>query len=498
MQVSRGEGMRYGPASPRVSRGLRSTAPDAFGHAGEHRARSPRGSGSTATTSCWLRRSSRCSASPWSRRADLPPAGGQAHAAASAADRRRAVAGDLRPRAACRRAVRPDDPGRADGGGQPTTFPVQPLVPGASVSASYSSGDVCDRSPRSAPSRTSTGRPCTRSGAALDGAGQPPVLLQDAYVFCVVNNPDPSVAPQLQAGRARPAPWARYPSNTPQCRDRGGGSAAADDSRRRDRRRPRHGPVALARVSQVGRRADIGLPLGTYLLDTIAPLEVAQAATPDLRRAARRRVGEHGACAIYCAGAAKPLGLLQPVRGHRHARRRGRHAPELANAASADVTTAFGDLEQVDFAALHVTHVVADLHASRGLGNGVHRRRARCRLAVRAGRSVKVRLEVRIYRCPRRTVSFPLRIPRGASGPIVVTLHRPLRAGAGNLGQPIFGAHRVPVPRRWVLGERQRRLADLLAGRATRGDRGDPQLRRAVREPAQGMASAACSATRRC
>ena len=46
-------------------------------------------------------------------------------------------------------------------------------------------------------------------------------------------------------------------------------------------------------------------------------------------------------------------------------------------------------------------------------------------LEVKAGSAVKVRLNVRIYRGARRTVSFRLRIPADASGPIVMAIHGP-------------------------------------------------------------------------
>ncbi len=46
-------------------------------------------------------------------------------------------------------------------------------------------------------------------------------------------------------------------------------------------------------------------------------------------------------------------------------------------------------------------------------------------LEVKAGSTVRVRLDVRIYRGARRTVSFRMRIPAGARGPIVMAIHGP-------------------------------------------------------------------------
>ena len=127
---------------------------------------------------------------------------------------------------------------------------------------------------------------------------------------------------------------------------------------------------------------------------------------------------------IYLRESREPLGFCNRYVGTGTAGDEGQTPPELASAASADVTSAFEDLEQVDFAALHVTHVVADLHASRGLAMASILS-ARAPLKVKAGSTVRVRLELRIYRGARRTVSFRLRIPTGARGPIVMAIHGP-------------------------------------------------------------------------
>ena len=67
------------------------------------------------------------------------------------------------------------------GAGQVTNFPVQPLIPGASVSASYSSGAV----PMGAVGTVTyvDGPTVYAFGHELDGAGRRSLLLQDAYVY---------------------------------------------------------------------------------------------------------------------------------------------------------------------------------------------------------------------------------------------------------------------------------------------------------------------------
>jgi hypothetical protein len=107
----------------------------------------------------------------------------------------------------------------------------------------------------------------------------------------------------------------------------------------------------------------------------------------------------------------------------------GSQPPELANAAATDVTSAFGLLERVNFASLHVTRVVAHLYAARGLAEG-EIVGARVPARVRAGQTVKIRLLVRIYRGPVKTVSFPVRIPAGAKGRLIATVSGPQTTAA--------------------------------------------------------------------
>ena len=306
-----------------------------------------------------------------------------------------------------------------DGGGQMTNFPVQPLIPGASVSASYSSGAV----PMGAVGTVTyvDGPTVYAFGHELDGAGRRALLLQDAYVYYVVNNPDPLTQPSYKL--ASPGHTeGTLTSDTPNAVI---GEVGAP---------PPTVPVDVtvndldtgqsqSLDTQVADETAIGLPLGSSLVDTIAPLEVAQAATQIYDGPPADESGTM-CLRIYLRESRRPLGFCNRYVGTGTAGDEGETPPELASAASADVTTAFSDFERVDYAALHVTHVVANLTASRGLAMGSILS-ARAVGAVRAGRSVKVRLLVRIYRGPLRRVTFRLRIPRGASGSLAVTIHGP-------------------------------------------------------------------------
>ncbi len=305
------------------------------------------------------------------------------------------------------------------GAGQVTNFPVQPLIPGASVSASYSSGAV----PMGAVGTVTyvDGPTVYAFGHELDGAGRRSLLLQDAYVYYVVNNPDPTEQPSYKL--ASPGHTeGMLSSDTPNAVI---GEVGAP---------PPTVPVDVtvndldtgqsqSLDTQVADETDVGLPLGSSLVDTIAPLEVAQAATQIYDGPPADESGTM-CLRIYLRESRQPLGFCNRYVGTGTAGDQGETPPELASAASADVTTAFSDFERVDYAALHVTHVVANMTASRGLSMGSIVS-ARAVGPLRAGRSVRIRLLVRIYRGPVRHVSFRIRIPRGANGPLAVTIHGP-------------------------------------------------------------------------
>jgi hypothetical protein len=197
--------------------------------------------------------------------------------------------------------------------------------------------------------------------------------------------------------------------------------------------------TSLALDTLVADETDVGLPLGTSQVDAIAPLEVAQAATQIYDGPPAAESG-HMCLRIYLRESRGPLGFCNRYVGTGVPGDSGATPPELAGAAGADVATAFGDLEQVDFAALHVTHVTADLSAQRGLAEAAIVG-ARAPKRVHPGQVVRVRLLVRIFRGRLRTFTFPLRIPAHANGPLLVTLRGPAApAGPSPASQSLAGA----------------------------------------------------------
>jgi hypothetical protein len=314
-------------------------------------------------------------------------------------------------------------------------FPVQALVPGASVGASYSSGAIALGAVGTV--TYVNGQTVYAFGHELDGAGRRALLLQDAYVYYVVNNPDPTVAPSYKLalpghtvgtlssdtpnaviGEVGPPPPTVPVDVTVHDHDTG---------------------TSLTLNTLVADETDVGLPLGTSQVDTIAPLEVAQAATQIYDGAPASESGRM-CLRIYLRETRAPLGFCNRYVGTGAAGDSASAPPELAGAAAADVATAFSALEQVNFAALHVQRVAANLFAQRGLAEASIVG-ARAPERVHAGQLVRVRLLVRMFRGGLRTLSFRLRVPARAGGPLVIAIRGPAPpAGASPGSQSLSNA----------------------------------------------------------
>ena len=202
------------------------------------------------------------------------------------------------------------------------SFPVQTLRPGSAFGVGYASGDI-------AASAIGTvtyidGDRVWGFGHPLDGVGARALLLQDAYVFRVINNPVaiPGVAGDVQVRRDRPRHRdaqqrrARRASSAASARCRHGPGAASS--------RPISTPARSARViTNVADEAAVDQPTGSSILSFMAPLAVTQAAGHGARRVARAahrpRLLRDLVQGAQAAGA-----LLQPLRDRR---RRTRSAP---------------------------------------------------------------------------------------------------------------------------------------------------------------------------
>ena len=213
------------------------------------------------------------------------------------------------------------------------SFPPQTLRPGAAVSAGYSSGDLRIGAVGTV-AYTDAGR-VWAFGHPFESAGARGLLLQDAYVFKVVNDPNASLtggsyklavaghdvgtltndAFSAIVGRARRAA-ADHRRRAPSATDHDTGETRIhrDHGRRRDRRR--HARPASP-------------PLGA-----VAPLAVAEAAGGVLRSSPGRLTGRMCLRITFRERPKQPGAVLQPlpVVDDPRARRRRRSATRSRSA----------------------------------------------------------------------------------------------------------------------------------------------------------------------
>jgi hypothetical protein len=309
-------------------------------------------------------------------------------------------------------------------------FPVQQLVPGASVATSYSSGTVATGAIGTVTYRD--GPNVYVFGHELDGAGRRSLMLQDAYVYGVIDNPDPALEPSYKLA----SPGHTLGTVTDDTPNAVVGTVGAG---------PNEIPLvvtahdldtghSITERTQVADETAVGFPLGTSLLDMIAPLAVGQAGIDVFNGAPAAESGsmcltvdlrEHATRLHFCnryvgIGAAGDIGFAPP---------------EVANGAASDVGAAMSTLDEVLFAQLHVTHVAASIKAQRGLAAavilGAHGPRR-----VTPGQLVTVHVQIQLYRrSVKREIALRVRIPRKAgAGKLAATIHGPPTSGLTSSG----------------------------------------------------------------
>ncbi|HET7047727.1 MAG TPA: hypothetical protein VFI54_05605 [Solirubrobacteraceae bacterium] len=307
--------------------------------------------------------------------------------------------------------------------GAAASFPIQSLVPGASVAVSYSDGAIPMGGIGTVTYRD--GNNVYAFGHELDGAGRRSLLLQDAYVYSVIGNPLglsyklaapghtvgtlTSDTPNAVVGEVGPAPTLVPVQVTARDLDTG---------------------HEISLVSDVADETAIGLPLGTSLVDVIAPVQAGQAATaiydgPPANESGRMCV------TVGLRESRLPLRFCNRYVGTGFPGDEGLLPPELAAGVTSDLSSAFQLLEGVQFATLHVTKVDAQIEAQRGLDEASIVS-ARAPKHARRGQRITVHLVVRVFRGKRETLSFPLRVPRHPRHHrLLVSLRGPSESGLG-------------------------------------------------------------------
>jgi hypothetical protein len=288
--------------------------------------------------------------------------------------------------------------------GPQAPFPPAPLVPGAAMAVGLASGDVT----AGAVGTVSyvDGDRVWAFGHPFDATGRRSLLLQDAYVYAVVNNPLGTLEASTYklavaghdvgtltsdglsavAGRIGPLP-PRIPMRV-FARDLDTGELQRLDV-------------------QLADETDVGDPSGASALSAIVPLAVAQAATAALDGApakqsasmcVRFRVRERPRGPLRFCNTYVGVGGLDGVSG-----------VGLVN----DLTEATALIDAYDATPLHVTDVEVNAKLQRGLRQAYLEKVSGPRV-LRRGRTARLTLSLRRPRGPAFQRRLALRVPRDA------------------------------------------------------------------------------------
>ena len=288
-------------------------------------------------------------------------------------------------------------------------FPPSPPRPGSAMSVGYSSGDLAVGA---------VGTVAYVDGDRVWGFGHPfensglrALLLQDAYVYTVISNPnagddtgstyklaavghdlgtisnDASAAVVGRSGPTPPTVPVRIFSHDV---DTGEQSTLS---------------------SRVVDETDAGTPTGGAALTFVAPLALAQGASAILRSAPGKlsgtvclqiRLRERKQPIRLCNRYVSAIAPSDPEAG----------ANIVAAGGASDALAALTEIDDYKPRALHVTEFAARVKLHRGLRQAFLRKVELPR-RVRPGRRVRAKLHLQVVRGPRITRTFRLRIPSG-------------------------------------------------------------------------------------
>jgi hypothetical protein len=290
------------------------------------------------------------------------------------------------------------------------SFPTQTLRPGAAVSAGYSSGDLRIGAVGTV-AYTDAGR-VWAFGHSFESAGARSLLLQDAYVFKVINEPNAAVTGGSyklavaghDVGTLTNDAFAAVVGRVGALPTTTAVRISAED----------HDTGATRFVeTAVADETDVDTPTGFTSLGQVAPLAVAEAAGSVLRSSPGRLTG------TMC------LRITFRERPRRPARFCNRYlssailAPDagaLGNAvafsAALDTLDAISLIEAYEGRTPHVTKVGANIDMRRG-ERLAFLRRVKAPKRVRPGQRVRLRVTMQRVRGGNVTKSYRVRIPGG-------------------------------------------------------------------------------------
>jgi hypothetical protein len=301
--------------------------------------------------------------------------------------------------------------------GSSPSFPVQNLVPGASVATQYTTGTLAVGAIGTVTYRD--GNTVYAFGHPLDEVGRRALVLSDAYIYYVVNNPIGLQITSYKLGVPGHSEGT-LSSDTPNAVV-GTVGAQPPLTRVNVTARDLDTGKAISEPTQIADETDIGNPLGSSLLGLAAPLAVAQAGTDIYDGAPAAETGRM-CVSLKLREAATPLHFCNRyVTGGLPGGQGALEPPALALLGSADVSAALGLLDTETFAQLHATNLNVHLDAGRGLHEATILS-AHGPSTAHAGSLVKVRLKIQRYRGAARTLALRVRVPRDAVGRVTLKI----------------------------------------------------------------------------
>lgn len=278
-------------------------------------------------------------------------------------------------------------------------FPVQPLVPGAAVAVGYATGAVTVGAVGTV--AYVDGDRVWAFGHPLDGVGRRNLLLQDAYVYTVINNP---VASGDLSTYKLAAPGHAVGTLTNDANSAVVGRVGALPTRFPLRVVATDRDTGKVRTQEtvVADESALGLPTGGSPLALTAVAALGNAAFATLSGAPARQSGSL-CLRVEVRELPKPMRFCNTYVG-------GGPGPNAAMLA--DVTSAVSLLDSFEFGTLTITKVEANLKLSRAYPQAFIRR-ATAPASVRRGGTLRVRLSLQRSRGAALTRTIAVKVPRG-------------------------------------------------------------------------------------
>ena len=289
------------------------------------------------------------------------------------------------------------------------SYPPQTLRPGSSVGVGYSSGDL--RLGAIGTVAYVDGDRLWAFGHSLDGVGARALLLEDAYVFHIVNNPNVSADETTYKLASLGHDLGTLSNDTD---DAVAGRVGAPTHTVPVKVIAQDGDTGARRVVDVNvaDESAVDLPLGSSPLTQIAPLAVAQALSSLLASQPARQTATM--CArITLAEIKRPLRFCNRyVSNALSEGDDGSLANAVTSGAGGDLLEALSDVDAYNGRPPHVTGVTARVVVSRG-AHQAFLQRIRAPRRVRAGHTARVRLTLQEVRGSTIERSYRIRIPAG-------------------------------------------------------------------------------------